>query len=121
MPNFNKVFLLGNLTRDPEFKKTTGDVLVATFGIATNRMSRHADGTKTEKVCFVEIVVFDALAEVCAQYLKKGKLVFIEGRLEYCSWEKDGKAHSKTQVHAQSVEFLSPPDKKENPSDEKRD
>ena len=121
MPNFNKVFLIGNLTHDPDLKKTASDGAVARFGLATNRTFHKADGTECEQVCFVEIVVWDALAEVCAQYLKKGKLVFIEGRLELKKWEKDGLIHSKLFVNAQTVEFLSPPSPEENPSDEKPD
>ncbi len=110
MPNFNKVFLIGNLTHDPELNETPSGTKVATFGVAANCKFRKADGTQDERTCFVDVVVWDWLAETCAHYLKKGKRVFIEGRLEYCVWEADGQRRSKHEVHAKTVQFLSPDD-----------
>ena len=119
MSNFNKIFLIGNLTRDPEIRQTSKGKRVATFGLATNHKYRKADGTAGERVCFVDVVVWEKLAENCEKYLKKGKLIFVEGRLEYRSWETDGKIQSKLSVYAQTVEFLSPPSNADGP-DEKR-
>lgn len=111
MPNFNKIFLIGNLTRDPENRSTTGGKTLTTFCIATNHTFTALDGKVGERVCFVDVVTWGTLARTCAGWLKKGKLVFIEGRLEKSTWEKDSKTHSKLQVHATTVLFLSPPDK----------
>ena len=116
MPNFNKVFLIGNLTSDPQLKETPHGTKVATFGFASHHTYRTADGTKEKKVCFVDIVVWDRLAETCAQYLTKGSPIFVEGRLEYRTWEVDGNKRSKHEVHAKTVQFLSPPDDPNAPS-----
>ena len=110
MAYFNKVFLIGNLTDDPQLKETPHGTKVATFGFATHHTYRTADGIKEKEVCFVDIVVWDRLAETYAQYLKKGKQVFIEGRLHLSRWENDGQKRSKHEVHAKTVQFLSPPD-----------
>ncbi len=101
---------LTDLTHDPELNETPSGTKVATFGVAANCKFRKADGTQDERTCFVDVVVWDWLAETCAHYLKKGKRVFIEGRLEYCVWEADGQRRSKHEVHAKTVQFLSPPD-----------
>lgn len=112
MPSCNTVFLIGNLTHDPEVRETSSGVTVTTFAVATNRHFRKRDGTEGERVCFVDVVVWDTLASVCARYLKKGSRVFIEGRLEYQTWEQEGKKRRKHEVHAKSVQFLSPPEPK---------
>jgi len=113
MPNFNKIFLIGNLTHDPELKKTPEGVAVATFSVATNHTYRKADETTTERVCFVDVVVWDTLAKQCAKSLKKGQSVFVEGRLEYHTWEDDeGQKRYKHEVYAQTVQFLSPKENK---------
>ena len=110
MAHLNKVFLIGNLTHDPELKQTSSGAKVAQFGVATDYPYRRADGTEGKRVCFVDVVTWQRLAEVCAQFLRKGKLVFIEGRLEYRVWEQVGQRRSKLEVHAKRVQFLSPPD-----------
>src|ERR671915_1996289 len=79
----NKVFLVGRLTRNPELRHTTTNKAVCAFGLATNRTRKTETGEKQEEADFHRIVVWDKLAEVCNQYLKKGRKVYVEGRLQY--------------------------------------
>ena len=79
MATLNKVFLIGNLTRDPELKYTANGTGIAKFGLAVNRTYNSPDGEKKEDTCFVDITAWDKLAEVCAEHLNKGRLVLIEG------------------------------------------
>ena len=109
MANLNKVFLMGNLTRDPELRYVPSGAPVATFGIAVNRRYVTQQGEKKDEVCFVRIVVFGKQAESCSQHLSKGRLVFIEGRLQYRSWEQDGQKRSMLDVIADRVQFLGGP------------
>jgi len=110
MANLNKVFLMGNLTRDPELKYIPSGTAVADFSIAINRFFKNKEGTKTEDTCFVRVVVWANQAESCAKYLSKGRPVFIEGRLQSRSWEdKDGQKRSAMEVVAERVQFLSAP------------
>jgi len=105
--NLNKTFLIGNLTRDVDLKYTASGKPVANFGLAVNRKYKDTNGEKTEDVCFVDVVAWDRLAEVCSEFLAKGKPVLIEGRLQYRSWEtEDGGKRSKLEVVAQNVQFL---------------
>lgn len=107
MASLNKVLLIGNLTRDVDMKHTTSGKAVANFGLAVNRTYTDANGEKVEDPCFVDIVAWDRLAEVCGDYLSKGRPVFIEGRLQYRSWEADdGGKKSKLEVVAQNIQFL---------------
>ncbi|MFV1951443.1 MAG: single-stranded DNA-binding protein [Nitrospinota bacterium] len=107
MASLNKVFLMGNLTRDPELRYTAGGSSVADFGIAVNRKYKQGDDWK-EDVCFVDITVWGKQAENCAEYLNKGRGVFIEGRLQFRSWEsEEGQKRSKIEVVANNVQFLS--------------
>jgi len=102
----NKVILFGNLTRDPELKSLPSGNPVASFGIATNRVYKDANGQRQEVADFHNIVVFGRQAETSAQYLKKGSSAFIEGRLQTRSWEaQDGTKRSKTEVVADRVQF----------------
>ncbi len=106
MEGFNKVILIGNLTRDPELRYTPGGTPVASFGLAVSRRFRQGDEQK-EEVCFVDIVTFGKQAENCGQYLGKGRSVIIEGRLQQRQWETaEGQRRSKHEVVAQSVRFL---------------
>jgi len=107
--NLNKVFLIGNLTRDPELRYVPSGAPVATFGLAINRRYVTQSGEKKDEVCFVRIVVFGKQAESCSQYLNKGRLVFVEGRLQYRSWEQDGQKRSSLDVVADRVQFLGGP------------
>jgi len=106
MASLNKVFLMGNLTRDPELRYVPSGAPVATFGLAVNRRFVTQHGEKKDEVCFVRIVVFGKQAESCSQYLNKGRLVFIEGRLQYRSWEQEGQKRSVLDVVADRVQFL---------------
>src|SRR5262249_32025051 len=107
MASFNKVILLGNLTRDPELRYTPNGTPVATFGMATNRRSGQGNERK-EEVCFVDIVVFGREAETASEYLSKGRQALIEGRLQWRSWEsQDGQKRSKHEVIAERIQFMS--------------
>jgi len=116
MPNLNKVFLIGNLTNDPI--KTEADTTYTRFGLAVNQgVSKDDKDDKKEHVCFLEVVAFSRLAEVCQKYLKKGKSIFLEGRLHHRKWEQQGQKRNKLTVVAQNIQFLSPPKQSdENPS-----
>lgn len=106
MASFNKVLLMGNLTRDPELRYTASGSALATFGLAVSRKYKSGDDWKDE-VCFVDITVWAKQAENCAEYLSKGSPVFIEGRLNFSTWETDGQKRSKLDVVANVVQFLS--------------
>lgn len=108
MASFNKVLLMGNLTRDPELRYIPSGTAVVKFGLAVNRdYVDKQSGDKKESVCFVDITVWGKQAETCNQYLTKGRPVFIEGRLEFSSWEtKEGDKRSKLEVVAERVQFL---------------
>ena len=107
MASLNKTFLIGNLTRDVDMKYTPSGKAVANFGLAINRTYTDANGEKVEDTCFVDIVAWDRLAEVCGDYLSKGRPVFVEGRLQMDSWEtEDGQRKTKLKVVAQNVQFL---------------
>ncbi len=107
MSAMNRVFLMGNLTRDPESRQTTGGKKVCVMGLAVSERRRNATGEMTETVCFVDVVVWDKQAEACAQYLKKGRRVLIEGRLQQDRWETDkGEKRSRLRVCADRVHFL---------------
>lgn len=106
MTGFNKVILIGNLTKNPELRYTPSGVPVASFGLAVNRKFRQGEELK-EEVCFVDIVVFGKTAEHCGQYLSKGSGVIVDGRLQQRRWEtEDGQKRSKHEVVAQTVNFL---------------
>lgn len=111
MVSLNKVFLIGNLTRDPELRYVPSGAPVATFGLAVNRIFTTQQGEKKDEVCFVRVVVFGKQAESCSQYLTKGRLVFVEGRLQYRSWEQDGQKRNTLDIVADRVQFLSSPSK----------
>ena len=106
--SLNKVFLIGNLTRDPELRYIPSGQAVTTFSIAVNRTYNSQNGEKKEEVSFIRIVVWARRAEVCNEYLKKGSPVFVEGRLQSRSWEaQDGSKRSTLEVIASNVQFLS--------------
>ena len=105
--NFNKVFLLGNLTRDVELKYTPSNQPVASIGIATNRRYRTRDGEDREETTFVDCEAWGRTAEMMNQYLAKGRPVFIEGRLKFEEWEdKEGKKRSKLRVVVENFQFI---------------
>ncbi|MCC6781824.1 MAG: single-stranded DNA-binding protein [Planctomycetes bacterium] len=105
MANFNKVILLGNLTRDPELKYTQGGQAIAKFGLAVSRKYTQNGETK-EQVCFVDITAWGRTAEIVNEYAKKGKPILVEGRLDYQTWEKDGQKRSKHEVVAENIQLL---------------
>jgi len=106
LSSFNKVLLMGNLTRDPELKTIMNGTSLCKFGLAVNRKYKAGDEWK-EDVCYVDITVWGKQAENCAEYLSKGRPAFIEGRLRLNEWEgEDGKKRSKLEVVAISVQFL---------------
>ena len=107
MASFNKVLLMGNLTRDPELRYVPSGTAVATFTVAVNRVYTSQAGEKKEEVSFIRIVVWGRRAEVCGEYLSKGSPVFVEGRLQSRSWEgQDGQKRSTIEVVADNVQFL---------------
>lgn len=109
MADLNKVFLIGNLTRDPELRYVPSGAAVTNFSLATNRSFITQSGEKKEEVCFVRIIVWGKQAESCGQYLNKGSLVFVEGRLMYRTWESNGQKRSTLEVRADRVQFLGKP------------
>lgn len=110
--SFNRVFLIGNLTRDPELRFLPSGQAVANFTVATNRSFVSNSGERKEEVSFVRVVTWARTAETCNEYLKKGSPVFVEGRLQSRSWEAgDGTKRSTLEVIAQSVQFLGRPAK----------
>ena len=107
MPNYNKVLLMGNLTRDPELRFTTSGNPVTNLRIAINRVYTDGGGEKKEETCFVTVVVWGKQAESCAEYLSKGRPVFVEGRLRTRNIEtEEGKGRNIVEIVAQRVQFL---------------
>ena len=108
MAQLNKVFLMGNLTRDPELRRLPSGSAVTELGLALNRSYTGKDGEKREEVVFIDVTVWDRQAETCCQYLKKGRAVHVEGYLKMDSWEDKatGEKRSKLKVQADRVQFL---------------
>jgi single-strand DNA-binding protein len=104
--NFNKVILLGNLTRDVELRTTQGGTALAKFGMAINRKWSTPNGEQKEEVCFVDLTAWGRQAEVLSQYVKKGSQLFVEGRLQYSTWEKDGVKKNKLDVVVENFQFV---------------
>ena len=110
MANFNKVILVGNLTKDPELRYTPQGIAVVNLRLAVNRKFRNKNQELKEEVCFVTAVAWDKQAETCNQYLHKGSPVLIEGRLQSRSWEDNaGQKRSVIEVRAERVQFLGTP------------
>ncbi len=105
--NYNKLALAGNLTRDPELKYTPKGTAVCNLGIAINRTWKNEAGEKMEEVTFVDLTAFGRTAEAIAQYLKKGRGIFIDGRLKLDTWDDKttGKKRSKLGVVVESFQF----------------
>ena len=105
--NINKVFIAGNLTRDPDLKSLPSGAKVCNFSVATNRVWKDAGGARQEAVDYHNIAVYGRSAEVCAQYLRKGSTVYVEGRLQTRSWEgQDGKKQYRTDIIADKFQFV---------------
>lgn len=103
--NINIAILCGNLVKDPDFHSLGDNRCLAEFCVAVNRRYK-LNGEVREEVDFVQVVVWNKLAEVCRDRLKKGMPVVVEGRIKQDRWEKNGKMQSKTKVHAENVQFL---------------
>src|SRR5712671_5382075 len=108
MASFNKVILLGNLTRDPEVRYTPKGSAVCDLGMAVNRVYTTDSGEKREEVTFVDVVLWARLAEIAGEYLKKGRPVFIEGRLQLDTWDdkQSGQKRSKLRVIGETMQLL---------------
>ena len=107
MANYNKVLLMGNLTRDPELKRTSSDMAVAQIGMAVNRRYKDKTGEQREETTFVDCEAWGKTAETMAKYLSKGRPVFIEGRLKLDQWQdKDGNNRSKLKIVIESFQFV---------------
>src|SRR5205814_10292755 len=108
MASFNKVILLGNLTRDPEIRYTPKGSAVCDLGIAVNRQYTLENGERREEVTYVDVVLWARLAEIAAEYLKKGRPVFIEGRLQLDTWDdkQSGQKRSKLRVIGENMQML---------------
>ena len=108
MASFNKVILLGNLTRDPEVRYTPKGSAVCDLGLAVNRQYSLDNGEKREEVTYVDVVLWARLAEIAGEYLKKGRPVFIEGRLQLDTWDdkQSGQKRSKLRVVGETMQLL---------------
>lgn len=107
MPNLNKVMLMGNLTRDPELRYTSNNTPVASIGLAINRRWRNQQGEQQEETTFVDCEAWQRTAEVISQYLKKGRPIYVEGRLKLDQWQdKDGSNRSKLKVVIDNFQFI---------------
>ena len=108
MANLNRVLLIGNLTRDPEIRYTPKGTAVAEIGLAVNRVYSGEDGERKEETTFVDVTLWARQAEVAGQYLKKGRPVFIEGRLQLDSWEdkQTGQKRSRLRVVGENLQLL---------------
>ena len=107
MANYNKILLLGNLTRDPQLSYTPNQTAVVDFGLATNRRWTAQDGNQREETCFIDCRAFGRQAENINKYLSKGRLVFIEGRLTFDTWTaQDGSKRSRHRVTVENLQFM---------------
>jgi len=111
MANFNKVILVGNLTRDPELRYTPKGTAVAKIGLAINRNWTSESGEKKEEVTFVDVDIFGRTAENVSQYMRKGRPILVEGRLKLDTWDdkQTGQKRSRLGVVAETVQFLGSP------------
>ncbi|MBA7641877.1 Single-stranded DNA-binding protein [subsurface metagenome] len=115
MPNFNRIILAGNLTRDPELRYTPSGTPVCSFDLAINSFYTDSKGEKKEDATFVPIIVWKRQAELCAEHLKKGRPALIEGRVKQERWnDKENKKRSRLTVIASLVRFLGTPPKAED-------
>ena len=107
MASLNKVLLIGNLTKDPELRYTPNGTAVTNLRLAVNRKFKDRSGELKEDTCFVTVTAWDKQAEICNQYLQKGRAVFVEGILQSRSWEtNDGQKRSTIDVRAERIQFL---------------
>ncbi len=109
MASLNKVFIIGNLTRDPEVRYLPSGAAVADVRLASNRRYKTQQGEDKEETVYVNVSVWGRQAETCGQYLSKGSPVLVEGRLRYEEWEKDGQRNSRISITAERVQFMGGP------------
>ena len=110
MASVNKVILIGNLGKDPEIRTTPQGTSLARFSVATTTTWKDASGAKQERTEWHDVVAWERLAQICGEYLHKGKMVYVEGSLQTRSWEdQNGQKRYKTEVKANNVVMLSPP------------
>ena len=110
MPSFNRVIVMGNLTRDPDVREVgMNAVKVCRFSLAINERRKDRSGNVIDMPTFVDVDAWDKLGELCGQYLKKGRSVLVEGRLQSDTWEKDGQKHQKLKIRAATVKFMPQP------------
>lgn len=103
---FNKVILMGNLTRDPETRTTPNGQSVTNFSLAVNRSWKGQDGSTQEQVSFIDCVAWGKTGEIIAQYMQKGRPILVSGRLDQRSWEQDGNKRSKVEVIVEDFNFV---------------
>lgn len=107
LADLNRVFMVGRLTKDPELRQTTNGTSVANFTIALNRRYKSATGEWKDEATYVGVVAWQKLAELCKQYLAKGRAVLVEGKLQNRNWEtEDGQKRSTIEIRADRIEFL---------------
>lgn len=107
MASFNRVILMGNLTRDPDIRAVgVNGMKVARLGIALNERRRDRNGQVIDTPVFIDVDAWDKLAELCGQFLTKGRAILVEGRLQMDTWEKEGVRHQKLKVRASTIKFL---------------
>ncbi|KJJ83736.1 Single-strand DNA-binding [Candidatus Omnitrophus magneticus] len=113
--SLNKVIIMGNLTRDPEIRYVPSGTAVTSFTVAVNRVYKDKSGEKKEDPSFIRVVVWGKMAEVCGEYLTKGRMVLVEGRLQSRSWETaDKQKRSIIEVVAENVQFMGSKDRKDD-------
>lgn len=115
MSSFNKVILLGNITRDIKMSYTPNQTAVADFGLAVNRKYKKKDGGEVDEVCFIDVVAFGKTAETIDKYLGKGDPILAEGRLAFDQWEHEGRKHSKHKMIIENFQFLPKAEKQQEP------
>ncbi len=107
MASYNRVIVIGNLTRDPELKRTPSGAAVCEIRLAVNESYRNKEGERVERPVYVDVVVWNQQAEACNQYLSKGSPLFVEGRLQYDEWKTpQGDTRSKLRIVAQRTQFI---------------
>ena len=109
MATMNKVFLVGNLTRDPEVSYLPSGKALAKIRLAINNKYKTAAGEERDEICYVNVVVWGKQGEACGQYLSKGSPLLVEGRLKYDEWEKDGQKHNRLEEVADRTQFIGAP------------
>lgn len=109
MANYNKIILVGNLTRDPQLTYLPSQTPVCEFGLAVNSKWKDQQGQPREDVMFIDCRLYGKMADTFSKYMSKGKTVLVEGRLQLDTWEKDGQKRSKHRVFVQNFQFLGAP------------